>query len=453
MPINKKKKKKYIINNDYYENKLNDFQTSIINNSHLFSIPKNINFKSINTHSWFDLFEANSKNFFSKNISDIKFDKISHDGYFVDKFLKLYLNDSQKIVINKWIDSYTSMYNETIKYFRSRQFKNINDVENICQLKVSMAKSKSKVYDNSEINLNNKSIFINKHILDYAINDALQRLNSCLTMKRKGFIKHFRLRYIKFSKKDRIVKIEKYLFASDGFCKNVLGIVDCCLFDFNYEDYVDTTCVLKKYQQDYYLLIKRKMKEKDNNQKDTISFDPGMRTILTGYGSNKIVEIGRNVSKILEKKLKRIDRIDKSNIKKKKKRKIIKKHYKRIKDMMNDMHWKICRYLSRNYKNVIMGNFSTKQYGETENVRKMNKRKGNIISFYEMKEKMKYICKKNKMKYKETDERNTTQCCGKCGNQKKDVGKSEVYECNKCKYKEGRDIHSARNILIKSKIC
>ena len=74
------------------------------------------------------------------------------------------------------------------------------------------------------------------------------------------------------------------------------------------------------------------------------------------------------------------------------------------------------------------------------------------MSFYKMKEKLKYRCKLNGIKYKMIDEEFTTQCCGKCGNQKKDLGSAEIYKCEKCEYKAPRDVNSARLHIIKAMV-
>jgi N-acetylneuraminic acid mutarotase len=45
----------------------------------------------------------------------------------------------------------------------------------------------------TELTFNNKTVYINKHILDYAINDAILIYKSCTTNMKNGNIKSFRL--------------------------------------------------------------------------------------------------------------------------------------------------------------------------------------------------------------------------------------------------------------------
>jgi transposase len=48
-----------------------------------------------------------------------------------------------------------------------------------------------------------------------------------------------------------------------------------------------------------------------------------------------------------------------------------------------------------------------------------------------------------------TSEDYTSKTCGRCGNIDKKLGSKEIYTCEKCNYKEDRDLNGARNILLK----
>ena len=43
----------------------------------------------------------------------------------------------------------------------------------------------------------------------------------------------------------------------------------------------------------------------------------------------------------------------------------------------------------------------------------------------------------------------TTKQCGQCGTLNNKIGKSETFECVKCKLVCDRDVHAARNILLR----
>ena len=346
------------------------------------------------------------------------------------------------------------MYNYTISFIKGKIFdKQISDI-NITHMKKHLSLKKDLVHNRSKLIFNNKTVYINKHILDYAINDAILTYKSCTTNMKNGNIKSFRLRYLKLNKPNKIIKIEKLLFTNNGFCKSVLGEVLCSIKNFDYKNNIYTTAIIKKIKNKYVLLLKYPKKEKKVNRykNETISFDPGIRTMLTGVSNNSFIEIGKNIQKNLTDRLEQIDRISNKNKNKmndNKKKKVINKKYKKIKNRVNDIHWKIISYITKNYKNVLFGNFSTKRMGEGKQ-NKMTKRVGQMMRFFEFKTKLKYKCSHTRTNFKEVNESYTSQCCCNCGNRKLDLGGNKKYECVKCKIKMDRDCNSAINIIYAS---
>ena len=78
----------------------------------------------------------------------------------------------------------------------------------------------------------------------------------------------------------------------------------------------------------------------------------------------------------------------------------------------------------------------------------MVKRVANMLSLFQFRQKLKYKCKHNNVNYKLVDESYTTQCCGKCGNLKKDLKGNKTYKCNLCGFVTKRDINSARLMIL-----
>ena len=145
--------------------------------------------------------------------------------------------------------------------------------------------------------------------------------------------------------------------------------------------------------------------------------------------------------------LRKIDNIQRNENVKNKQR-IINDKYEKIKNMVSDFKWKTIKYLTDNFKTVIVGNFSTKKMTEQENMNDMVKRIGNLYSMFDFKQKLQYKCYSKNVDYKEINEGCTSKCCCKCGNYKKDLGSAKVYNCTKCKMKIDRDVNGAKNILF-----
>lgn len=435
---------------------LGRLQGNISKYSHFYDIPIDLIFNNVEMDSWFDIQKAINNNFDRK--SNTTYDDIEHDKFYTKSY-KLDLTDMQKRLIDRWIDFYTLMYNGTIKHINYRSTHGLPFL-NVGKMKKALQNIKQTLMMQSEMTLKinkkdqviYKKVYINSHTLDYAINDAIQRFKSSLTNLKRKNIKHFRLRLIKLTKKERIMKLEKSAFGKNTICGSILGEVKCLNNEdnFSYLTNMSTVSIIKKYGNEYYLLKKYKFEEDIIDDDRVIGLDPGIRTVLTGYANKDILEIGNKVSEIIKKKLKQIDSIIKKGFNKKKERAIVKRKYERIKNMTKDMHHKVSNYLTENYGNIIMGNLSTKSVGEGKGIARMTKRIGNMISFNKFKKILKYKCVRKGVNYKEMDERYTTKCCGKCGNKKENLGGNKIYNCERCGIKMGRDINSARLMIIKS---
>ncbi len=116
---------------------------------------------------------------------------------------------------------------------------------------------------------------------------------------------------------------------------------------------------------------------------------------------------------------------------------------------MNDFHWKISSFLTRNYKEILLPIFESSKM--KKNLNNYTNRYLDILSHYKFKQKMIYQSKKYGSEVKIVDESYTTKTCGNCGCMNHFVGNSNLFWCPYCKIELERDYQAARNILIKNK--
>lgn len=427
-----------------------DFSKFIINiydNRNTFYNPilDKIKLNEVNSDSWFKLnfSEIKKEDKFDFNkIQKINFDKLDKIQHKSNKF-QILPNPKQKRILLNWIKCYTKMYNQTIKFFKERR-------HNKLPLIINFRKIRDDYLRNIKNNIYIKS-HINKHILDYAIKDACEMYKSAISNLKRGNIKHFRLRYIKHNKKIKYMKIEKNIFSKNGngFCVSILGFMKTLsgkLIN------VNSDCILqyRENNKKFYLIEANPTIKENKYNREIIALDPGIKIFLAGYSSKGIYEYGNNLQNTIKKRLKKINKIE-SEIKNKNiKEKALNKRYYKIKNILNDMHWKTINHLTNNFGNIIIGNLSTKDISENKNTDKMTKRIGSIMKLYEFKQKLKYKCFLKNIKYKETNESYTTKVCSNCGHYNKDINRNRIFDCISCKNKIGRDINSAKNILLKS---
>jgi transposase len=171
---------------------------------------------------------------------------------------------------------------------------------------------------------------------------------------------------------------------------------------------------------------------------------------MTGLSNNHLIEIGNDIDKKIKKDIEKMDRIknfkDKKKIKNK--RKHLKKREKKLKNYINNMHWQVINYITKNYNHILLGNYSTKRMVENNKTNSINKRIGSSLRFYQFREKLIYKCILNNCKYSLINEFNTTKSCSNCSTIN-NIGTSKEYICKKCKKEFPRDVNSSKNILLK----
>jgi transposase len=175
-----------------------------------------------------------------------------------------------------------------------------------------------------------------------------------------------------------------------------------------------------------------------------ISLDPGVRKFLVGYDpKGKSVFFGEEVQEKLIEKLLEIDqgqanRSEEWHMK-----------WKRIKNLVSEMHWKSIRYLVKNYDTIMYPDYRVSQMLKKDKLGKMTKRLMTMYRSYEFRQRLEYQCKKNKRELIIVDESYTSCTCGKCGKKHENLRGNKVFECPSCGVCMDRDASGSRNILLK----
>lgn len=151
---------------------------------------------------------------------------------------------------------------------------------------------------------------IKTHIIDTAIKLACSNYKSAITSYKRGLIKYFRIRYWRHKRPSKILEIEKWYFKNNTLCKIVFGTLKFQLNGRDYNVNNINSSVKLRYNGDKYTLYVPVEKEvnKIKNRETVVSFDPGIRTMLTGIGNECSIEIETNVGHKIGKYLKRLDK-------------------------------------------------------------------------------------------------------------------------------------------------
>ena len=193
----------------------------------------------------------------------------------------------------------------------------------------------------------------------------------------------------------------------------------------------------------------------DKSIADFVALDPGIRTFQTYYSDQECGLIGNGFTKVLDKFNSRIDKLTsllatnklsyrtKCNL-----RRRCDKLRTKARNIVNDLHWKTASYLVTRFKVILIPAFSTPE--ATLRGSSVTRRRGLGLSHYRFRQVLKHKVRVTQgRRLIECSEGCTSITCDICGfvNKSND---SETFVCLRCKCSSHRDIHGARNVMIRS---
>ncbi len=188
------------------------------------------------------------------------------------------------------------------------------------------------------------------------------------------------------------------------------------------------------------------------------SLDPGVRTFQTIYDVSKqqVIHVGMNDNKKLEKIGGVIDKLrskgDKGNSKKHYRlgRKI-KRLNKRIRNLVDDLHKQLAKYLVTNYDVIIIPIFETSQMAKRVKRKINSKTTRSMLTWrhYSFRERLIFKARQFGSKVAIVGEQHTSKTCSCCGSIT-DIKASKVYMCSQCGIIMDRDANAAKNIFLKN---
>lgn len=223
----------------------------------------------------------------------------------------------------------------------------------------------------------------------------------------------------------------------------------------------------------WYLLFTYKRKSKTVQTKESVvSLDPGVRTFMTSYSPDgSVAKFGEQQIQQLRSLHSKIDYVRQSKDKivkgytfyttsnkcyydrlRKRQRGLRLKEQrlnKKVYDTTSNLHNQVSAYLTNNFSDVLLPHFNTSKMEMSDKLDSYTKRMMNTLGFYKFKMKLIDQCRAKNRNLYLVDESYTTRTCGSCGYDHATIGSNKTYTCPVCHYKLDRDVHGARNILIR----
>jgi putative transposase len=211
----------------------------------------------------------------------------------------------------------------------------------------------------------------------------------------------------------------------------------------------------------WYISYAIKEVKQINFNQQAIALDPGVRTFITGFDGNKIIEIGVNsISRIVQ-LCKRLDRFQ-SEIAKAKGKKNKRKRFKlrklaqnlriKIKNLVDECHKKTACFLTSNYSEIFLPSFESSEmvYKAKRKINSQTARNLLTWSHYRFKLTLKHQALKRGTKVREITEEYTSKTCSKCGHIHPKLGGNKKFVCPNCGHKIDRDGNGSINIFLKT---
>ncbi|QDZ21971.1 putative IS605 transposase [Chloropicon primus] len=206
---------------------------------------------------------------------------------------------------------------------------------------------------------------------------------------------------------------------------------------------------------------------KPENKRKVVALDPGVRTFQTSYspqegvgeyatgerGFARLFNLCWRIDGIISEredpkvKLPYLDRRD-----------LKRQQYacmEKLRGLTNELHKKVANDLCRRFDTILLPEFKSQDMVKKNNngrrrvIRKKTARTLLTLRHYAFRT---FLASKVLLHGSElaiVTEEYTSKTCGKCGHIKDNLGGAEVYKCQKCGFKCGRDVNGARNVLLK----
>jgi len=377
---------------------------------------------------------------------------------------RICINKKQRKIIFNWMNECTKVYNYCVKLFN----------HNSSSFDLDYTKTKLRVFNALYYN---ESKLAPYDILTDEVKTFCSNVKSAYTNLRNQNIKKFKMKNKNVSSSQTIL-IPHISIQKNGFFKTFLGNI----FDFEKKFDVDKICsdcklTFNKKTNSFTLYSPQYKKTQTPNQQNEIcALDPGEAIFMTYYGLDSCGKIGENIRKPIlnqEAKIRKYQRILNNNKNKNgdklKDRRSIKKKlrncYKKIKNIVKELHNQSSLYLCKKYKKILIPEFKTQkmlrnkkkpktkeELKEKHKENRLNKRVKfmlNMLSHYKFRQQLLHKAEEYGCEVLIVKEEYTSKCCGNCGHLSNNyIGR--IKKCPFCKFEMNRDINGSRNILMKN---
>ena len=392
---------------------------------------------------------------------------IKEDTVMKNLKIRLYLNTKQKEIINEWFDTRNYVYNKTVNWCEtnkiysfqtlrnllvsnetstnSQEYLNLNEQLKTCndEQKNHLNALKRKLPKTKNLNIKDWELNTPKEIRAYAVKSVCNAYKTGFSMLKANNLKFFKMKYIrKKDKKTKSITIAKQslkrIDSGIQIYSNKLGVVN---IKYKKPFEISHDSIITKNHNKYFIHIPIEIQTPNTNIERCCGVDMGVRSFATVYSPSKIDEYKVNMEylKSIQTKINilKSNRIKKQNIS---------KHETKLKNVVNEIHWKTINNILSNSDLILYGDIKSHSIVKHSKKKFLNSN-FNLLKFYQFKTRLQYKALSKAKIVKCVNEAWTSQTCSFCGCITQ-VGSSKTYECAKCSLITDRDYNAAKNIFM-----
>ena len=217
---------------------------------------------------------------------------------------------------------------------------------------------------------------------------------------------------------------------------------------------VDYDCRLGYEKGKWFLCVPKKFKEQtpisDNQRSKIVALDPGVRTFLTGYTPDFIVEFGKQDFRRLFRLCQNLDVLIGLKAKSKHRyKRAVDNLLFRIDNLKAELHNKIANILVKNFDVIVIPKLDSPRLAASGKLKTKTARMLLGLGHASFLEILKRKASEFNSRVIQVSEAYTSKTCGKCGNIQQ-ISSSKAWKCSRCSSKWDRDFNGARNILLRA---
>lgn len=357
--------------------------------------------------------------------------------------IRIYPTKEQRTILRKWFGVQRLVYNQAIQHYNDKEF----DVRNWMKLyaivfsELDMDYVKEVPYD----------------IRLIAVKDAYTSWSAnCKKAKKSG--KPFSLKFK--SKKDKIQScyIKKTSISALGIYYTKSGIMKFSETDWFANSEISDSRLICDHGR-WFISIPRKITTQCASEKKggAVAVDPGIRNFGTYFSTDgRFGWVGQRAFERILKLNIRIDKIKsiiattEDKLYKFRLKRVLDRLYHKIRDLVDELHWKFINFLTKEFYVVIFPPFNVSDMVKTSgrNIRKVVVRSMMSLRFYEFKERLKNKCKERHVLFIEQNESWTSKTNSFNGEVMANLGGREFFNYQGMKI--NRDVNGSRNILLRA---